>query len=69
MHVLVKEIYDMVPLESGEEDIESDGSDIVRNNGKVVNATSLPSTNKEEEEPTQGGKSRKNNKVDHADDS
>ena len=66
MHVLVKEIYDMVPLESGEEDIESDGSDIVRNNGKVVNATSLPSTNKEEEDL----KSRKKgNKVDHADDS
>ena len=62
MHVLVKEIYDMVPLESGEEDIESDGSDIVRNNGKVVNATSLSSTNKEEE-PSR----RKGNKVDHAD--
>ena len=41
-HVLVKEIYDMVPLESGEEDITSDenaaASDAAaRNNGRVVN--------------------------------
>ena len=60
MHVLVKEIYDMVPLESGEEDIEDDDDDDdddeqQRHNGKIAN-----------KEESRGG--RKSNNVDHADD-
>ena len=59
MHVLVKEIYDMVPLESGEEDIEDgdddDDDEQQRHNGKIAN-----------KEESRGG--RKSNNVDHADD-
>ena len=55
MHVLVKEIYDMVPLAESE-DVDDDesggeGGVDVRNNGRIAN-------NK-----------RKSNKVDHADSS
>ena len=62
MHVLVKEIYDMVPLESGEEDITSDenAASDARNNGRVVN--------KGESRGGGGSSSRKGNEVDHDDD-
>ena len=57
INMRVKEIYDMVPLESGEEDIKSgdsndEGGGEIPANGKVVN--------REE--------SRKSNKFHHADD-
>ena len=59
MNVLVKEIYDMVPLESGEEDITSGDENFsgdVQNNGKVLNV-----------ESRSGSRSRRGNKVvDHA---
>ena len=62
INVRVKEIYDMVPLESGEEDITSDenAASDARNNGRVVN--------KGESRGGGGSSSRKGNEVDHDDD-
>ena len=57
MHVLVKEIYDMVPLaESEDVDLDESGEEgvaAVRNNGRIANSS----------------KNRKRNRVDHAADS